>query len=206
MQWLLDLPSFDAEQIATAISKSNHLVVLFPHQDQKSRDLTKEVLAHLTKISPREIKFSKNEHGKPFWPDSPRKFNASDSGEFMLLGFSKNQEIGVDIERVRELRYSGKFPDRIMTDLEQKDFAALPSEQHLTRLIQSWSLKEAVLKCQGGSFFRDAHRIGLCFDPLQLRELPNEFGRISDWEIEQTIFKNKKGDHFQISLAVHSIG
>lgn len=89
-----------------------------------------------------------------------------------------------------------------MTETEQRDFLKLPKEQHLSRLIQSWSLKEAILKCHGGSFFRDAHHIDLGYEPLRIRALPGHYEPLAKWNVQQTDFTTTDGSRFYISLAL----
>lgn len=200
MQWLLQLPEFDSTRICDELTKKSELVFLFPHGNKKSRDLIQEVLSKLTETALADIAFKTNENGKPFWPDSPWHFNSSDCEQWLALAFSSVGSVGVDLEKERELRLSHKFPERIMTEAEQNDFERIPSDLRLRRLIQAWSLKEAVLKCHGGSFFRDAHRIDLSYDPLQIRELPTNYEAISRWSIEQTALQLSSGGKFHIAF------
>ena len=75
--------------------------------------------------------------GKPYLKNGA-KFNASHSGEFVVLAIHEQREVGVDIERIDEKKIDAiKF---VLSDKE-KDVT------DTNTLFQMWSNKESLIKC-----------------------------------------------------------
>jgi hypothetical protein len=88
----------------------------------------------------------RNFRGKPFLPDSPMHFSISHTKNEYVLGFSIQQEIGVDME----LNFPGKdlhvlaeyafSPDELLISGANSDESTF---------LKIWTLKEAYLKATG---------------------------------------------------------
>ena len=101
--------------------------------------LCRTAAAEALGLSPAEVKFGKNEHGKPI--TDGMEFNLSHSGDIAVCAVS-DKPIGIDIEALREIR-----PDAA------KRFAAAEELEYIgsdpRRLFEIWTLKEAYFKCVG---------------------------------------------------------
>ena len=85
--------------------------------------------------------------GKPFFPGMPeRQFSLSHSGGLVLCALSDRGAVGADIERVRPHRR--ELPAYVMSEGELAAFDG--SWEDFARV---WALKEAYVKCLGGSIF-----------------------------------------------------
>ena len=89
------------------------------------------------------LRFVRAPRGKPSVDESVR-FNISHSGDLMLLGMTRDQEIGVDIEQVTELDVADLLPNR-----DRAAVAALPPACRRRAALQAWTRMEARSKASG---------------------------------------------------------
>jgi 4'-phosphopantetheinyl transferase len=106
------------------------------------------VLADSTSVAPSDLEFRFGEHGKPYLTDGGPFFNASDSGDFVVIALA-TAEVGVDIELVRTLGRRERLAQRVCTDREVEMLARAPDEERSTLLLRLWTCKEAALKAIG---------------------------------------------------------
>lgn len=93
-------------------------------------------------------KITVDEQGKPQIPDSGIFFNISHSGNIVTAIVSDQQEVGIDIEKIRPISLTAF--DHFFSEKEWDTIinAKAPSEA----LLSLWTIKEAVLKCIGTGF------------------------------------------------------
>ncbi|HEK1025531.1 TPA: 4-phosphopantetheinyl transferase, partial [Proteus mirabilis] len=66
-----------------------------------SRVMLRDILSFYLKISPEDVRFSKNEYGKPFILNESKEniyFNLSHSNNCVALAISNTSSVGIDIE------------------------------------------------------------------------------------------------------------
>lgn len=103
------------------------------------RALLRWLLAQRLDQPAARIRIARAPGGKPFLPDFPDfHFNLAHSGPHALFALSPGRAVGVDIERLR--------PNALARA------ALAPAETAATNreFLQLWTLKEAVLKAEGG--------------------------------------------------------
>ncbi len=101
-----------------------------------------------------EAPISKNKFGKPI-AENGVEFNLSHSGDYVILAVS-NQPIGCDIEKVK-LVSTAKMGRFVFGDKELKLLTS--STDRLTVFFDLWTKKEALLKCIGEGFHRNAKTV-----------------------------------------------
>ncbi|MCL2260605.1 MAG: 4'-phosphopantetheinyl transferase superfamily protein [Fibromonadales bacterium] len=89
-----------------------------------------------------EIKY--NSLGKPYLPKGQGFVNWSNSHEKCILAFSKECEVGIDLEFYRERNFKA-ISKRFFAQSEITDKAEI--------FYPLWTKKEAYYKCMGGDFF-----------------------------------------------------
>jgi len=117
------------------------------------RGLLRILLAGYTRRDPRRLQFGAGSVGKPYLlPEegisSPR-FNVSHSHGRVLLGFSRDRELGVDVEQVRPIDDLDGLSKRYFAPQEQADLAARDKANRQSHFFTIWTLKEAYLKGTG---------------------------------------------------------
>lgn len=112
-----------------------------------SKTITRKILSSYLNCSPQEIEFSIGDHGKPSIKNSDVQFNVSDSGDYLLLGVTLHDPIGVDIECTnRNVDYLA-LAKRFFTVLEYEAIAH--SHDQKAAFFRCWTQKEAFIKATG---------------------------------------------------------
>jgi 4'-phosphopantetheinyl transferase len=107
------------------------------------------LLAHYLNIPADTIQLGKLNKGKPYSIDNPKlRFNMSNSGRRVVYAFSMDEEIGIDIERLRELTDLDELIEKNYNTYERDYINKLP-ERRQYRFFKFWTIKEAYLKAIG---------------------------------------------------------
>lgn len=121
--------------------------------------LCRTAAAEALGLSPAEVKFGKNEHGKPI--TDGMEFNLSHSGDIAVCAVS-DKPIGIDIEAVREIR-----PDVAKRFASADELEYIGSDPR--RLFEIWTLKEAYFKCVGTGIGSDIKSVTFTVDGDDIR-------------------------------------
>ncbi len=103
-----------------------------------------------------ELSFGYLEHGKPFakvnGAPSRASFNVSHSGRHGLIGFAKQDGLGVDLEvRTPDRDFDG-IGGRVYGPTERRVLSAAVGRGKADLFYRLWSLKEALIKALGTGF------------------------------------------------------
>lgn len=118
-----------------------------------SRKLLRQRLSHYLKIEPSLIEFGKSQFGK--LQLHPKRncfqvfFNLSHSENWIVLAFSRDRDVGVDIEWIRPIQSVHKFCERFFSNDEIQFLNKFSTEQQLRIFFKIWTAKEAYLKAKG---------------------------------------------------------
>jgi 4'-phosphopantetheinyl transferase len=104
-------------------------------------------------VKPGDLRFYDGKNGKPKVANFPDKrtihFNLSHSEGVALFAFARNHEIGVDLERIREIPEMEQIVDRFFSAREKTFFRALPQDMKRDAFLNCWTRKEAFIKAIG---------------------------------------------------------
>ncbi|NOQ73374.1 MAG: 4'-phosphopantetheinyl transferase superfamily protein [Crocinitomix sp.] len=107
------------------------------------------LLSYYLGIPGEEVQLGRLSKGKPFSIDNPTlRFNMSNSGRKVVYAFSMDEEIGLDLERIREMSDLDELIEKNYNSYEQNYINKLP-EKRLYRFFKFWTIKEAYLKAIG---------------------------------------------------------
>lgn len=135
--------------------------------------LLRRELSQKTGILSENIEFIYGENGKPYLKNREYFFSVSHAGNMVAAAFNKDNEVGIDIEKIRPMKAGTlKF---FCTD-KDRDFifssASMPEiiseAESLDRIFRVWTFKEAYVKTVGGRFFELASSVS--FDAAKCRE------------------------------------
>jgi 4'-phosphopantetheinyl transferase len=147
-----------------------------------ARAALRSVLGTATGIDPTDLKFRFGEHGKPHLLDGGPCFNASDTGDFVVVAVT-TAEIGIDIEIVRPLGRRDRLARRICTDRELEALARTPGEERDAQLLRLWTCKEAALKAIGTGLPGGARNVEVELPPGGPPKLTYLMGESDGWAL-----------------------
>jgi 4'-phosphopantetheinyl transferase len=141
-------------------------------------------------IHPGAIKFSYGPRGKPDLAGTNEglRFNLAHSEDVAVYAFTRGHEIGVDVERVREIPDMDRIAHRFFALDECMVLDSLPSQDRAHAFYLAWTRKEAYVKAVG-----DGLHIPLDSFSVTLR--PGEQARLIGFD---------KGPRFACDWNLHS--
>jgi 4'-phosphopantetheinyl transferase len=139
------------------------------------RGLLKRLLSGYLGVSAGRVPLRYGQYGKPEVPDGilekTIRFNTSRSHGVGLFAFARENEVGVDIERVRDIPEINEITERFFASSEKAAFTQIPSSGKTQAFFSLWTRKEACLKAQGKGL-----SVGL--DSFKVPFLPDEEGSV----------------------------
>ena len=113
----------------------------------------RSILAMYLGVDAAAIDFDSGPAGKPKlarnFASSELEFNLSHSGEVALIALTRGEEIGVDVERIREDFEFKPIAQRFFTSNEVAALQDLPVNLQREAFYKCWTSKEALLKAKG---------------------------------------------------------
>ena len=122
------------------------------------------LLAGYLDCAPGDMAIERDQHGKPRLVNGRLEFNLSHSGGAVLVGVSRAQALGVDLEVSRRTRQVLELAGRYFHADEVAALAALPEASRQLAFLRLWSCKEALLKAQGRGIAFGLHRVVVGLD------------------------------------------
>ena len=103
--------------------------------------------------SPEMVSIQRGEHGKPF-VDGSLRFNLSDTKDAVLIGFTLDQEIGVDIETMSRTVDHAAVTTHYFS-AQEEELINVQGRNGKRKFLELWTRKEAVLKASGVGIMDD---------------------------------------------------
>ncbi|MEP5764464.1 MAG: 4'-phosphopantetheinyl transferase superfamily protein [Halieaceae bacterium] len=115
------------------------------------RALLRTVLSSYAVESPRDWRFGRGRHGKPFLhsPSRSLSFNLSHSGDWIACTVAAGSAVGVDVQYCDEARNFLRLARRYFRAEELQALEALEQAGQAGRFYDLWTLKEAWTKARG---------------------------------------------------------
>ncbi|WP_304516729.1 4'-phosphopantetheinyl transferase family protein [Cecembia rubra] len=118
-----------------------------------SRGMLRLFLSHYMEEKPESIQFEYNDFGKPFLKngiyDKKLHFNLAHAGNLVLFAFTSDQEIGIDVEFIREDFSIDTIVNNYFCSQEIQEIQKLDPSAAFTLFFKFWARKEAILKAMG---------------------------------------------------------
>jgi 4'-phosphopantetheinyl transferase len=154
---LLDQPEALTNKLLDTLSPDEKArMTRFRFQQEQRRFLTgrgllRRLLALYSHTPPEEIGFTYGIKGKPLLttPADGPAFNVSHTGRLIVIAVTRQQSVGIDVERLCRLAEMDGIAKNFFTPGEyQKLKESAPGEKRRI-FFEIWTRKEAVLKCSG---------------------------------------------------------
>ena len=147
-----------------------------------ARAALRMILGKATGVGPADVEFRFGENGKPRLTEGELCFNASDSGDYVVVALT-TAEVGVDIELAGTVRRHDRLARRICTDHELDMLARAPEEERDALLLRLWTCKEAALKAVGIGLSGGARNVEAEIPPNGVPRLSRLLDEADHWSL-----------------------
>lgn len=172
-----------------------------------ARGLLRAILGWYLEVPPENVAFQYGPQGKPALCTKVRRdlhFNLAHSEDWVIYAFSRNCEVGVDLELVRELPEMESIVDNFLASEERAEFFGMSPEARPEAFFNFWTRKEAFLKAigKGLSVSLDRVQVSLAPDqPAVILSRPGDTSDMSHW----TLFRLAPINGYVGALALPSL-
>ncbi|MBK8847623.1 MAG: 4'-phosphopantetheinyl transferase superfamily protein [Bacteroidetes bacterium] len=118
-----------------------------------AHNLKRLLLASVLNLSPADLQFDFTPNNKPLLLNAKLHFNLSHSHDTVCVAINSHQEVGIDVEQVRE---SFDFTDFIQKNYHVDEIEIIEQEKapfSIEQFFKFWSRKESLLKATGLGVF-----------------------------------------------------
>ena len=196
--WLacLEKSPYLIQKLATTLSSEEHKrAYRYRFEKDKihfilSHGILRTLIGHYISKPADQLEFVREDHGKPRLRNEFGKqsihFNFSRSGTIALYAFTRDQEIGVDVEKIRNVSDMELIVQHYFSKREKSEFFTLPECEKKTAFFNCWTRKEAYIKAIGTGLSHPLDEFDVSLNP---REPPKLLGIkgdsevVSQWEI-----------------------
>ena len=137
-----------------------------------ARAILRKLIASYINIAPKDILFSYAKYGKPYLATENNihgiEFNLAHSKECIIYGFTKNIEVGVDIEFINKDFAIEDIVKYYCSEEEQHKLQILSGHQKCCYFYKLWVIKEALVKAMGVGLSYDLRQIHINFNKNKL--------------------------------------
>jgi 4'-phosphopantetheinyl transferase len=156
-----------------------------------SRGILRIIIGCYLGIEASQMRFCYGQYGKPALAETFGKgrlyFNLSRSGGLALYAFSRDSEVGVDIERIRYISGMNQIVDRYFSEKEKFFFHRLPMSKKKKAFFNCWTRKEAFIKAIGNGLYQPLHTFDVSLspgDPAKLLSVEGDSRKASRWHLK----------------------
>lgn len=138
----------------------------------RARGILRQILGAYLQKPPHALRFQYSNNGKPILAsasgDDSLQFNLSHSDDMVLYAFTRNRNIGIDLERIQADVDIEQIASRFFAEAELNSIEQEPESKRNELFFQYWTRKEALIKATGE---------GLSF-PIETFDVSGVDGRI----------------------------
>ncbi len=193
----LDLPTISIQKLNQTLSIDERERAERFHFDQDrkrfiaGRGILRTILGCYLGVEPSLLHFCSGKNGKPRLAhtlgNGTIHFSLSHSEGIVLYGFTRGREIGVDIERVRDIPEMDQIAEQFFSVKENDIFRSLPENKKKGAFFNCWTRKEAFIKAIGDGFSRPLDKFDVSLvpgEPARLLSIEGDSKEASRWSIQ----------------------
>ncbi len=113
------------------------------------RGLLRTLLAGHLHQHPGQLDISYASAGKPMLADDTLRFNLTHSGDLALLAITRQRDVGIDLELMRDNLDLFTIADRFFAPKENAHLRAQQADRQRETFYRTWTRKEAYMKATG---------------------------------------------------------
>jgi 4'-phosphopantetheinyl transferase len=192
----LNLPDRSIQQLNQILSTDERMRAERFHFEKDWKRFTvgvgilRMILGRYVGVEPSELRVCYGKHGKPGLSDGfgnkKIQFNMSHSEGLALYGFTRDHEIGVDIEFVRDIPEMDKIAEQFFSTKENDAFRSLPESKKKEAFFNCWTRKEAFTKAIGDGLYQPLDKFDVALkpgEPTRLLRIGGDSKTASRWLI-----------------------
>jgi 4'-phosphopantetheinyl transferase len=156
------------------------------------RGWLRATLAAYLHVEPVRLDFIYSPQGKPaLVPElNPAQihFNLAHSGDLALLAITRVGPVGIDVERIREVKDAADLVARFFCARENELFQRLPATEKPAAFFNLWTRKEALLKATGEGIGKALSEVEVSFlpgEPASLVSIAGDTDRAARWSLHE---------------------
>ena len=115
-------------------------------------------------------------------------FNLAHSGDLALLAITRVGPVGIDVERIREVKDAADLVARFFCARENELFQRLPAIEKPGAFFNLWTRKEALLKATGEGIGKALSEVEVSFlpgEPASLVSIAGDTDRAARWSLHE---------------------
>lgn len=130
------------------------------------RGIVRTLLASCLGKDPSHLQFAYSPRGKPSILDANQTvhFNAAHCEDMLLVAVTRIGPVGVDVERVRQVKDMSDLVSRFFSPREDVEFQRLDPGRQPAAFFRLWTRKEAWLKATGDGIPAGLNRVEVTLD------------------------------------------
>lgn len=173
--WLVDLDARDlAEPSLSAQEEARAAQFAFERDRGRyfaAHRALRRLLATHSGLDARALRFVAGPYGKPSLDGAPRcRFSLADCDDVALIGIvTGDEDVGVDVERVRPVPDRFDLAASLFTPAEQAELKGVPPPRRDQAFLRGWTRKEACLKAVGTGLVLEARLVEAGLAPVERR-------------------------------------
>ena len=118
-----------------------------------ARGLLRSILGNYVHVEPGHLQFNSGPHGKPALAQTSSRnvlrFNLSHSQGLALYAFTRDREVGIDLEYIRPIAEAQQIAERYFSVQVRNALRNLPPAELSRQFFIYWTRMEAYLKARG---------------------------------------------------------
>jgi 4'-phosphopantetheinyl transferase len=154
-----------------------------------ARGTLRVLLGGYAGVAPASLTFGVGPGGKPFLAAVPQlQFSLAHSDALALVAVAWDREVGVDVERRRQVQDASALAARYLAADEARALEALPPDARSDGFLRCWTVKEAVLKATGEGLSKalDSFQVAVApAEPARLVALGEPHGPPDAWALHE---------------------
>jgi 4'-phosphopantetheinyl transferase len=143
------------------------------------------LLSEEVNAAPEQLRFTRNDHGKPFLADFPDvAFNLSHTADRIAIAVGQCCRLGIDIESCKPRTHLAALTDKCFGEEEKAYWQSRPETERLYAFYQFWTRKEAFVKAVGRGIGLGLHHCVI--DPAapgKMLHVPLSCAPAGDWSL-----------------------
>ncbi len=172
------------------------------------RACLRKLLSGYLGLHPAQIEFDYSPLGKPglkqTFDGQVLQFNLSNSEDRILIAFSWQRLVGIDLEFIHAMPNEDDFARQFFCESECTLLHSLSGEAKRKTFFELWTCKEALLKAMGTGLTTPIHEVEVALKngSARLVSIAGDPDAAADWQLR--LFQPEPG--YQAALAVKGMG